>query len=496
MLTAPSDGHPIPSWKLVSAASLLMAMVWLGYVLFSPEVAAWGHWLRLQSAQLWANHTQVAQVAPRLALPGQNTTAPPAAGSPPAANVSAGNAEAAAEPVTGDANGTGSLAPPNATAGEEEEEDSAAANFTLPDDNATLATVLGAALANGTAPAHPTAFRLLPCSERERSALSERLADFLHRAWHPPDCAALTTVEVGLVNSGLGARLNMLGPALVCLAASRGLPLLHHNNVYVNHRVCPSGDLDCYFLPLSNCTAHRRGHLKMEEHLRRRSLVQADCPKAVRQAAGLPATASDAWVTKEVLQYYMRPNLRLRSFVESVATQQGLRAPYMAIHLRTGQRFTWQNEKKKFNGRAVADQLKQWVDHARQAGHHSIFFASDLPSMVGTLARLAEGTGVAVTIVPPGLFPTMRSPPNQRAEQYLQTYYRTHATDLDEGLALLGTFLLLSSATETVVTQSSNVGVVIRSLMWCGDREPNLTVTFPKPYGLPVNKKRQPRKGG
>eukprot|EP00668_Euglena_longa_P029900 GGOE01037283.1.p1 GENE.GGOE01037283.1~~GGOE01037283.1.p1 ORF type:complete len:484 (+),score=100.93 GGOE01037283.1:86-1537(+) len=479
--------HP-PLWKLLSAAPFVVAVVWLGFVLFSSEVNIWSQWLVNRSVEVFANGTEMIKKDGAQILVNHTTNYP-------ASRIGGEeNASLLVDNLESETSTTKISTPPqNMSLGHEPNIHAEANNFTIPDDNATLASVLGSSV-SVTANQTQSGFQLRSCAERVGSFASERLASFLQHVWNPVDCAQLTPVRLVLPNAGMGARLNALAPALACLAASHGLPHLIHNNVYINHRVCPSGDLNCYFLPISNCTAHRVQTLHLEDHLRRRNIT--NCSHVLRRAAGLPKTVSDAWLAKELLQYFMRPNQRLRAFVVSVANQQGLREPYLAIHLRTGQRFTWQSEKKKFNSRAVSDQLRKWVGHARQVGHRSIFFASDLPGMVHTMMQLAEGTGVNITVIPPQLFPTMRSPANQRAEQYLQTYYRTHTTDLDEGLALLGTFLLLSSATETVVTQSSNVAGVIHSLMWCGTKEPNITVAFPKPYGLTPKRRRSLKSGG
>ena len=340
----------------------------------------------------------------------------------------------------------------------------------------------------------PSVFR--SCSERVPDPIAQQVFNYLHRKLHPPSCEFSRLVRIQLPNSGITARMGALALAVLCAAVTDSILFLIHDMVYTNRHLCPKGDWSCYFIPYSNCSLPKLGKLPaLWDRVQQAGIPDRDCPMALHKALGLPSHISGEWIMKETLQYVARPNDRLLAFMQNVAQQQSLRAPYLALHVRTGQKFTWANEKKKFNRQAIDQVLKRAVGRADNGSYGSIFIASDVSFVMDMLkAHLARGP--AMHFVPLDLFPTNKSPPNQRAEQFLPVYYKKHPhSTLDEGLAMLGSILFITQGVEAMVTQGSNVGLTIRRLMWCGQVAPSVKEPFPAPYTLPTNKKKPYNKG-
>ena len=313
---------------------------------------------------------------------------------------------------------------------------------------------------------------------------------------------------------GLGSNiLGMLNCFLFALSAGRLFVLLNQTNHYANALSCPTQGYDCYFQPLTKCSAFKHstwsrtgmddpgvavfygsqraetwsGYSRLlaripHDHEVHRIIERLKAQESGRRHGIGPqywkVTLHDeywvAWLKKEVLQYLVRPNARLLDLVRVYRGQLNLTDPYVSVHLRTLSRFSSKTDVNKFKKRLrpVADYAAAACIACEGLGAARVFVSADDPRAVPRFAS-ALPCNATVAHIPFSDFPSARVKKGTKVETFLDAVYNKNPTHLkDEGLVTMANVMLMAAAAVNIGGCQSNMHQLVGKLMWRDTQPP------------------------
>ena len=209
---------------------------------------------------------------------------------------------------------------------------------------------------------------------------------------NPPECVRTCSLR-GSVHIG-GAMQNMrriahavMQAALKNCAISNPWPswIFAHETTSVEMRErCTSErrkSLECYFLPISNCTSDSRGASSSKFQYLDAYMDVSDMLDRVAEQTGL---RSELLIMGTLLSWIMRPQRELRAALEQYGAQRGLDLPaarhnYIGMHLRRGDKYSLYSRHLQHNAyRITPSSFAIWGRRvAAQLGMHRVLYMSD-----------------------------------------------------------------------------------------------------------------------
>jgi hypothetical protein len=216
---------------------------------------------------------------------------------------------------------------------------------------------------------------------------------WIHAAQHPADCSA---AHVGLSEysvSGMGSSIfGALNSFLLALA--RG-------HVWIpvgswNWGRCPLGSLECYFLPVSNCSPPDGGMASIDG-VRVHSASSINKPLTNRVVAVPPQWQHKGflWWRAQVAAYMLRPNnatsAALTAAAQSIFGSQ-LQRPFASVYIRHGDKA---REGPVFCGKTYLDMLKM---PSAELQLKAVFMSSDTQAVLEEAMELFSFAGHATLL--------------------------------------------------------------------------------------------------